>query len=128
MCDDTLAKSTYSTEGQSNEDYSAEKAIDDFIEAITHHNPSIYANLGVTIKMAELPCAEIYHRAISAYFGHGILGRWWAKHIRPWLQPTKELALRAEYEKELDFNRKAFMDALLAKYQAGQIGLFVKEE
>lgn len=94
----------------------AQQAVDDFVIAITKHNPSIYDNLGITINIRTLQGWDVYSSAQSAYFGHGILGRFWAKHIRPWLQPQKHLALRAAYEAEQEKQRQAFVDALLEKW------------
>ena len=76
---------------------------------------SLLDNLGVHINLADLPSAEIYTEAFSAYYGKGRLGRFWAMRIRPVIMPWNHYEINQRFRRAQRTMRQELLSTMLER-------------
>ena len=89
--------------------------MDEITRGIRLSSPKILENLGITIKMSELPSADLYSVVRGIRFGSGHLGRFYARNIRPFIAPKKHEQICMAWSRVQLIRQQESLNAILEK-------------
>ena len=92
-----------------------QSAFDDITRAIRLNSPKILDNLGITIKMSELPSADLWAAVYELRFGSGHLSRFYVRNIRPFIAPRKHERICMAWSQARFIRQQEVMTAILEK-------------
>ena len=88
---------------------------DNIVWEIRRSGPRILDNLGITIKMSELPNADLYAVVYELRFGSGHLGRFYARNIRQFIAPKKHEQICMAWSQARFIRKQEVLNAVLEK-------------
>ena len=84
---------------------------------------SLLDNLGTRLNVSELPGASEYRIARDSLFGKGRVGRFWCKHVRPWLFPLRQQVARQRFMVAQRIIRREMINAVFEKALGEKISM-----
>jgi hypothetical protein len=90
-----------------------QSAFDDLVKAI--RSPRMLDNLGITIKMSELPSADLWAAIYELRFGSGHLNRFYVRNIRPFIAPRKHEQVCMAWSQARFIRQQEVLNAILEK-------------
>lgn len=90
---------------------------DEIARGIKLSSSMILENLGITVKMSELPSAGLYNLVREEWLGSWFYGRFYALRLRPLIEPNKHQRIRALWEQIQTTRTQEMINAVLEKGQ-----------